>query len=315
MPRRLYAVAALPPPRLAARVEALRRVLQDPRRHDLPAHLTLVPPIPLDEDGALTARRTLRAIAEAHRPIELRLGPATTFAPSTPTLHLSLEGDVATLTTLADALRRSDPFVRPTVHDFVAHVTLLQQADEASIEAGTTLLTGSLGSWSLDRVHLLERLRPDAGSIWHPVGEEPLGGPHVVGRGGIELHLRGVRTLEPAAAAVLGRWLGADEPLAAGGDLLVVVAELSGAPGSCAGVAVGRADGAVAVLDQVVVDPAQRSQGIARQVVQHWCWLAADQRGADTVIAEAGQDDRLLSALGFERAGRRWCRALDTARS
>jgi 2'-5' RNA ligase/GNAT superfamily N-acetyltransferase len=313
VPTRLYAVAALPPPRLAARVEALRRVLGDPRRHDLPAHLTLVPPIPLDDDGALAARRTLRAIAEAHRIIELRLGPATTFAPSTPTLHLSLEGDVAALTALAATLRGRDPFVRPTVHDFVPHVTLLQQADEASIEAGTTVLTGSLGSWTLDGLHLLERLRPDAGSIWHPVGEEPLGGPHVVGRGGIELHLRGVRTLEPAAAAVLGRWPGPDEPLATGGDLLVVVAELPGAPGSCAGVAIGRADGAVAVLEQVVVEPAQRCQGIARQVVQHWCWLAAARRGADTVLVEADQDDGLLSALGFERAGRRWCRALDTA--
>jgi 2'-5' RNA ligase len=306
---RLFAVAALPPAQLAGRVDAVRRALDDPRRHDLPAHLTLVAPIPLGTDGEAAARGTLRSVAATHRPLELRLGPAASFTPTTPTLHLSVEGQLDELSALVADLRAGAPFVRPEVHGFVPHVTLLQQASAASIEAGLGLLSGELGSWELDRIHLLERLRPEGGPIWHPVAEEPLGGPHVVGRGGVELHLRSVGTLEPAAATLLGTWLGPDEPLPAGGDVLVAVAELAPPQGGVVGVAVGRVAGEVATLERLHVSAPHRGVGVARQVVAQWAWSAAARRGASTALAPVGGDDGVLGALGFERAGRWWVRA------
>lgn len=309
MTDRLFAVAALPPAQLAGRVDTLRRALEDPRRHDLPAHLTLVAPIPLGPEGEAAARRTLRTVAASHRPLGLRLGPAASFTPRTPTLHLSVEGEVEQLSALVADLRGAAPFVRPEVHTFVPHVTLLQQASAAHIDAGLGLLSGELGSWELDRLHLLERLRPEGGAIWHPVAEEPLGGPHVVGRGGVELHLRSIGTLEPAAATVLGTWLGPDEPLPAGGDLLVAVAELAPPQGGVVGVALGRVAGEVATLERLHVVGPHRGVGVARQVLAQWCWSAAARRGASTALAPAGGDDGVLGALGFERVGRWWVRS------
>lgn len=308
MTDRLFAVAALPPPQLAGRVDTLRRALDDPRRHDLPAHLTLVAPIPLGPEDETAARRTLRTVAATHPPLELRLGPAASFTPRTPTLHLSVGGDLVELSALVADLRGAAPFVRPEVHEFVPHVTLLQQASATRIEAGLGLLSGELGSWELDRLHLLERLRPEGGAIWHPVAEEPLGGPHVVGRGGVELHLRSIGTLEPAAATVLGTWLGPEEPLPAGGDLLVAVAELPPPQGGVVGVVFGRVAGEVATLERLHVLAPHRGMGVARQVLAQWCWCAA-RRGAGTALAPVGGDDGVLGALGFERVGRWWVRA------
>jgi 2'-5' RNA ligase/GNAT superfamily N-acetyltransferase len=324
--RRLFAVALLPPPALAARVAALRDALDDPRRHDLPPHLTLVPPIDLAPDDAHALRALLRDAAADREPLQLRLGPAASFSPVTETLHLRVDGDLDALHELRDALRRS-PVDRPDHHPFVPHVTLLQRTEPERVAAGLATLVGEVGDWDVDRLHLLERLRPPSGAVWHPVAEEPFGGPHVVGRGGVELHLRAISTLEPAAAVLLR---GADDDgadpedgvegssdadradlvLPAGGDLLVVVAEQPGDPTPVA-VATGRAGPAGAQLEDLVVEGASRGLGIGRQVLAHWCFAAA-RRGAGlaSAVTTSEDGDGLLGAAGFVRVGRRWCRVL-----
>lgn len=304
MTRRLFAIALLPPEPLAARVEALRTALGDPRRSDLPAHLTLVPPIDLDGDRSALLPTVLRSVARSVGPFTLHLGPATTFAPRTMTLHLGITGDLDRLGALRDALRVA-PLDRPDEHEFVPHVTLLQRARPEQIEAGTTLLAEPLGEWHVGSLHLLERLRPESGPIWHPVAQEPLGGPDVVGRGGVELHLRSIETVEPAAAELIDA--GWSAPLPAGSPALVVVAELPGVPGAAVGVAVGRAGPDGAVLERVVVAAAHRRQGIARQLVTQWCRAAAD-RGAGVVVGARDERDAevaaVADALGFEAVQR-----------
>jgi GNAT superfamily N-acetyltransferase len=122
----------------------------------------------------------------------------------------------------------------------------------------------------------------------------------VVGRGGIELHLRSIETVEPAVAELIG--LGWSAPLPAGSPALVVVAEPPGAPGAPVGVAVGRASADGAVLERVVVSPAHRRRGIARQLVTQWCRAATD-RGAGVVVGVRDEQDAevaaVADALGF----------------
>ena len=302
-------MALLPPRPLAARIDALRTALGDPRLGDLPAHLTLVPPIDLAAERSAALPALLRSVAAAERGFTIGVGPATTFAPRTMTLHLGVDGDVAALATLRDSLRRA-PLDRPDEHEFVPHVTLLQRASAEAVRAGVELLHEPLGEWTVTSVHLLERLRLDTGPIWHPVAEEPLGGPDVVGRGGVELHLRPIRVVEPAVAELVGAGSAGEAgdrpwapPLPSGEPVLVVVAELPGTPGVPVGAAVGRAGVQGAVLDRVVVDAGHRRAGIARQVVQWWC-AAAVGRGAGVVVAHRDPDDgsaavSLAEALGF----------------
>lgn len=304
MTRRLFAIALLPEPRIAARVDALRRAVDDPRRADLPSHLTLVPPIPLRPEQVPELRRVLRDAATAAVPFELALGPAASFAPTTSTLHLAVSGALDELSRLRATLA-VPPLDRPDEHDFVPHVTLLQRATPEQIAAGLALCSGRLGQWWVRAVHLLERCRPDTGAVWHPVAEEPLGGPAVVGRGGVELHLRRTSVVEPDVAELALR----DDPtptgggidagsvveasaLPVGGATSVTIAELPGAPGRAVGAAFGRADPLGAVLDHVVVATDQRGLGIARQVVQDWC-AGALARGAGVVVWRPGAMDAL----------------------
>ncbi len=145
-----------------------------------------------------------------------------------------------------------------------------------------------------------------------------MGGPRVVGRGGVELHLRATSVVEPGVAALAGPV--GEAPLPSGGVTLVAIAELPGRPGHAVGAAWGRADATGAVLDMTVVDPAHRGQGIGRQVVGEWCRAAVD-RGAGVVAARpldlpgtaegvaGGGPEAFLSALGFGAVdATTWCR-------
>ncbi len=155
----------------------------------------------------------MRADAEA---FELRLGPLASFAPDTPTLHLAVGGDTERLVSLRDSVRRA-PLDRPDRRAFVPHVTLRRSLDDpAVLEGALAALTGEVGSWTVDRIVLLEHRSvldeaaeadagadPDAAATMlatHRRGAARAGRPVVVGRGGVELDLRTVTVVEPAVA-------------------------------------------------------------------------------------------------------------------
>ena len=306
MTDRLVAVALLPPWELSHKVQGLRSVIGDPRRFDLPPHLTLVPPVAVHDDSGAAVRRALRSAAATTTPFRLELGPAATFAPRTATLHLTVDGELEQLASLRAELR-SEPWDRPDGHPFVPHVTLLGRATQRQIDAGLDLFVEPLGRWTVETLVLLERLRPDSGPIWHPVAAEPLGGPDVVGRGGIEVHLRSIDVVEPAVADLLVPE--AAPPLPQGGSWLVTIAETPGRPGVPVGAALGRADGRGAVLERLAVTEEHRGQGVARHVVAHWC-AAAVRRGAGVVSARH-LDEPLAVALGFTQVDvTTWCRRI-----
>ncbi len=310
-PRRLLSVALLPAEELSLRIDAVRQLLADPRLADLPSHLTLVPPMSLDPTRAEAVRSVLRSAAGAVSPFSLSLGPVESFAPRTPTLHLRVDGDLAELGELRERLR-VDPLDRPSPHTFRPHVTLMQRAEPGLTDAARDLLVGEVGEWSVDSVVLLERLTTDDRAVWCPIVEEPLGGPVVVGRGGVELHLRSVRVLDPGAAALVGlSGRGASE---ARRNELVTTAETAGAGASptapLVGAAVGTAGSGGAVLERIVVAEAHRGCGIARQVLSAWI-VAAGRRGAGVVVARFDDPSRagVLESLGFVRLdGDSWCR-------
>ena len=69
----------------------------DRDRERVPPHVTLVPPVNVnDRDVLARARRRSRA-AVPRRPFTLRLGPAVTFHPVTPTVYLAVGGDLDAL--------------------------------------------------------------------------------------------------------------------------------------------------------------------------------------------------------------------------
>jgi len=166
----------------------------------------------------------------------------------------------------------------------------------------------------VDRVQLLEQVHDGGETTWRPVAEEPFGGPVVVGRGGIELHLRTVRVVEPLAGEEAER----DDPDAAdaaeagaeaartgaepaGGERLVVVAERAGEPGRVVGRAIGVTGPGAARLDALEVVAGERGTGVARHLVARWCSDAA--RTGATIACSETPDPAVLRSLGFAGEG------------
>jgi 2'-5' RNA ligase/GNAT superfamily N-acetyltransferase len=296
-------------------VDALRRALgAGPPFHVAP-HCTLVSPINVATDDLGEVHRILRAAAAATAPFTLDVGPATTFAPATPTVHLDVTGPgVAALVAVRDELRRG-PLERPSVWpEYRPHVTLKEEHPAVAIPEAVRTLSGFREPWRIDRLHLLEHRRRDDGTPhWVPIREEPFGGPVVVGRGGVELALRTTRMVEGPVAALCG--VAPVGPLGPPGGAvpLAIVAEPPDDPTALLGAAVGTVGtGPAAELAAVVVDEAARGSGIGRHLLAAWCSAAA-AGGAELVVVDAGSSAdgaAFFAAHGFSAVADRWVRRL-----
>jgi 2'-5' RNA ligase/ribosomal protein S18 acetylase RimI-like enzyme len=198
MPKRRLGVVLLVPPPVREEIDGLRRALGDGALGRIPAHLTLVPPVNVNEERFADGLAALRAAAARTRRFTVRLGPPATFAPINPVIYLAVEGAGAEqVLRLRDAVF-SDPLSRDLTWPFVPHVTLADEADPARIDAALVALTGYEVDVTFDRVHLLEE---QEARVWRPVAEAAFEAPAVIGRGGLELELTRTRVLDAEAAA------------------------------------------------------------------------------------------------------------------
>jgi 2'-5' RNA ligase len=164
--RRLGVVLLLPEP-AATEVDGLRRALGDGTLGRIPAHLTLVPPVNVREDDMPATLEVLRQSAAQTRPLDLRLGPATTFHPTTPVVYLGVDGNVAALHDLRGRVFRA-PLDRPLTLPFVPHVTLADEMEVDRIAAAVSALADYVVDVRFEAVHLLEEGR---GRVWRPVAD------------------------------------------------------------------------------------------------------------------------------------------------
>jgi 2'-5' RNA ligase len=167
VPRRRLGVALLLPDPVATEVDGLRRALGDGSLGRIPAHLTLVPPVNVRDDDMPAALDVLRGAAGQTRPLDLRLGPATTFHPATPVIYLGVQGDVAALHALRGRVFHP-PLERPLTRPFVPHVTLADEFDPGRIPAAVAALADFVADVRLEAVHLLEEGR---GRVWRPIAD------------------------------------------------------------------------------------------------------------------------------------------------
>jgi 2'-5' RNA ligase/GNAT superfamily N-acetyltransferase len=199
-------VALLIPPPVSVEIDALRRAVGIDDVTRIPPHVTLVPPVNVREDEIGAALDVLRGAASSSHVLRLELGPVTSFAPVSPTIHLAVGGELDALRRLRDAVF-TPPLRRTLTHDWVPHVTLVEES--AHIDAAVQALAGYRTEVVLDRVHLLEERRRDDGTReWQRRADAPLGRrPAVIGRGGLELELVTSGVLAPDASAwLVDRW-------------------------------------------------------------------------------------------------------------
>ena len=312
MPRRRFGVVLPVPVPWATELDGIRRGLRDGMFGRIPAHITLVPPVNVaEEDVPAAIAAVRRAAAVVAGPLEVDLGPATTFLPVTPTVHLAVGGEgLAGVHRVRDAV-----FVRPLAraldNPFVPHVTLADHVPEERI----AVLVESLSGWRvmvpLDRLALFEEGAEEGMGprLWEPVVEVALGRPAVIGRGGWELEL--TETAGPEAS--VRTWADAEwarfDIVALGATMeegsapVCLTARRSG--GQVVGLARGSEQAGVTWLDELLVGEHDRGTGVGGRLLDRFVTWSAE-RGAHVVGLRAQEGtpaEAFYRSRGFEPSG------------
>jgi len=156
-------VALEVPEPLASRIQQARGYLLDQDAH-LPPHITLVPPLALDQDQLPAVQAHLAAAVRPHRPFQIRLHSTDTFRPVSPTVFLALQQGAQACAAL-EADLRTGPLACQTDFDFHPHVTVAHQVDQATLNRAQTALASFDESFVASEVDLWQL--QDAGAVTH----------------------------------------------------------------------------------------------------------------------------------------------------
>lgn len=292
MPRFRLGVALLVPRPIADEVDVLRRACGEEAVDHIAPHITLVPPVNVREDRMGDALAVLRAAAAATRPINVALGPPTTFLPVNPVLYLSVAGNVDAVQVLRDRVF-VEPLARTLTWAFHPHVTVRDGGEPEHLNAAAQALSSYRGEVTFGRVHLLREERDDEGRRrWCPVADAPFAAPSVVGRGGLELELTVTDQLDPEASAFREREWSVLDPDHRGPARTVDLAVTARRDARVVGTARGWTSGSSAYLDDLVVAAAHRHEGIGSHLVaafvsaaaKRGCRLARTRTEADALV-------------------------------
>jgi len=296
VPRLRLGVVLLIPPPLDREIDALRRAVGDGTYGRVPAHLTLVTSVNVNEDDRGDALRVLREAASATRPFSVHLGPPTTFLPANPVLYLPLVGPGRAMVFTVRERVFKPPLARSLTWPFVPHVTVADEAQPERITAAELALCDYGAEVAFDRLHLLQE---GPGRIWAPVADAPFEAPAVVGRGGLPLELTVSHALDPEGRAFVVEHEGTDAPL----DLAVTARR----DRRVVGVAEGWARAGAASLTNLVVAPDVRREGVGSHLLAAF-ESAAAERGCGRLAADVvgGSDgDAFLRSRGWVEEARR----------
>jgi 2'-5' RNA ligase len=278
VPKLRLASALLIPAPVATEIDGLRRACGDAMFGKVDAHVTLVEPINVREEGLGAVGDVMRdAAAAVAGPVTLTFGPARSFHPDSPVLYLAVDGDLDELTALRGAMR-TGPFEREGAWPFVPHVTIGTDLSEDRLRAGVDALTDYSVSVTLSHVQVLQEMRdPDEVRRWRPIADAALGGRSVSGRGGIELE---VTEAAGSACTLTARHDGR------------VVGELR-----------GWIDGELAHLAWLDVSEDDRGLGVGRRLLTAFEDLGR-RRGASRLVAsQPGSMPDFLRARGWRDEG------------
>ncbi|WP_350258579.1 2'-5' RNA ligase family protein [Scrofimicrobium sp. R131] len=141
----LGVLIAIPEP-WVTELTAARRELGDPAADCVPAHLTLIPPTPVNVDEREDVFRHLQHVASHFGPFRLSLSGTGTFLPTSPVVFLDVTEGADACMSLADELR-SGPLDHQARFPYHPHVTLAHGLPEESLHRARAGWADFEASW------------------------------------------------------------------------------------------------------------------------------------------------------------------------
>lgn len=116
-------VAIAVPEPFASDLRSYRASFGDPQAQTVPTHVTLLPPVELDDSDVQDASKHLGEVASAHSPFDVHLRGSATFRPRSPVVFVALASGISECELLAAEVR-SGPLHCDLQFPFHPHVTV-----------------------------------------------------------------------------------------------------------------------------------------------------------------------------------------------
>ena len=138
----------------------------------IPTHITLLPPIDVDEVLLPSIDRHLEAVAAATCPFEAHLRGTGTFRPVSPVVFVNVVQGISSCELLASAVRHG-PLAVDAQYPYHPHVTVAHHLADEHLDRAFEELGSFDARFTVDQISLYEH-RDDHG--WMPVRAFRLGG-------------------------------------------------------------------------------------------------------------------------------------------
>ena len=163
---------AVPEP-WGSRLQEFRVANGDAQGAAIPTHITLVPPVEVDEAGLERVEQHLLRVAALQAPYDVHLRGSGTFRPVSAVVFVNLVEGISQTEQLAHACR-SGPFELSLGYPYHPHVTVAHHLDDARLDQAFTELADFECRFEVDRFHLYVH---DETAGWQPTRDFALTGP------------------------------------------------------------------------------------------------------------------------------------------
>ncbi|HYO17890.1 MAG TPA: 2'-5' RNA ligase family protein, partial [Dermatophilaceae bacterium] len=151
---------------------AYRERFGDPLAHAIVAHITLVPPTEVADEGTFAEILAhLQVQAAVMEPFPVVLEGAGTFRPVSQVVFVPVVHGEPQVRTVEAAVRRG-PLARPLSFPFHPHVTVAHDLEEEWLDQAHEALQVYRAAFDVDRLSLFIH---GADAVWRPVAEFPFG--------------------------------------------------------------------------------------------------------------------------------------------
>lgn len=165
-------VAVPVPDPFGTELQNWRREFGDPMADLIPTHITLVPPIELDQPDRDDLDTHLTKAAATVPPFRVHLRGTGTFRPISPVVFIALAEGIAACERLSGAVR-SGPLDVALQYPYHPHVTVAHHLDDAALDRAFSTLAGYDASFEVSAFSLYEH---GVDGYWRPVSDIPLTG-------------------------------------------------------------------------------------------------------------------------------------------